>query len=70
MTFCTMWSHWAELNLSIHKPVTCKNLNLSSCGCFLVPAVVAKGPSSLNVNIGDHVVLQCGVMGDPVPKIR
>lgn len=34
-----------------------------------VPAVVTEGPSPMTVNVGDNVVLQCNVLGDPVPKI-
>ena len=37
---------------------------------FAVPAVVDEGPSAVNVNVGNHVILKCRSSGDPVPKMR
>ena len=37
---------------------------------FAVPAVVDEGPSAVNINVGNHVILKCKSSGDPVPKIR
>ena len=46
------------------------------CFCFsimvflAVPAVVDEGPSAVNVNVGNQVLLKCRSSGDPVPKMR
>ncbi|XP_074612417.1 uncharacterized protein LOC141866784 [Acropora palmata] len=45
--------------------------NISAYGTLVVkvPAVVDEGPSAVNVNVGNQVLLKCRSSGDPVPKM-